>query len=140
MLTRLTNTPAPRPEAAPILPPTFTPEVRWQALIEAVKLRARRQSLEMARSIGNPKPADPAKSHYHPENERHLFESRSARSLRLAENVSEFIAIAPTSLNSATTRAADNETITAPLSPRQTDTPAHTHGENSSVRRLTQLQ
>jgi hypothetical protein len=57
MLTRKTYKHAPRPEAVPILPPTFTPEVRWQALIEAVKLRARRQSLEMARSIENPKPA-----------------------------------------------------------------------------------
>jgi hypothetical protein len=35
-----------RAKAAPILPPTFTPEVRWQALIEAVKLRAQRQTLE----------------------------------------------------------------------------------------------
>jgi hypothetical protein len=51
MLSEKTYTPAPRPEAAPILPPTFTPEVRWQALIEAVKLRARPQTLEMARSI-----------------------------------------------------------------------------------------
>jgi hypothetical protein len=46
MLTRKTYTPAPRPEAAPILPPTFPPEVRWLALIIGVRLRAQRQSLE----------------------------------------------------------------------------------------------
>jgi hypothetical protein len=51
MLNGITYTPDPRPEAAPILPPTFTPEVRWQALIEAVKLRAQRQSLEHGCSI-----------------------------------------------------------------------------------------
>ncbi len=56
------------PEAAPILPPTFTPEVRWQALIEAVKLRAQRQSLEHGCYTEKAERADPVKSHYHGEN------------------------------------------------------------------------
>ena len=113
MLSGQTYTYTPPGEAAAATMPGVPPELRGQVLHEMARLS------EMARSIENPKPAGPAKSHYQRENERKLLEVGSARSLRLAGNEREFIAIAPTSLNPATTRAADNETITAPSSRRK---------------------
>lgn len=117
MLTQKTYTPAPSPEAVPILPQAFTPEVvRWLALVMAVRLRVARQSLEHGRSIEKASGGRAAPVSISGENERNLFNPRSARSLRLAENGREFVAISPTTLNPATTRAADIETITTPLS------------------------
>jgi hypothetical protein len=46
MLNGITYTPALEAEAAPILPPTFPPQVRWLALVMGVRLRAQRQTLE----------------------------------------------------------------------------------------------
>jgi hypothetical protein len=77
----------------PILPPTFPPQVRWLALVMAVRLRMARQSLEHGRSIENAEGSDPVNSHSHGEIERKLLEVRSAKSLRLARFGREKLAI-----------------------------------------------
>jgi hypothetical protein len=107
--------------------------VRWQALIEAVKLRAWRQSLEHGCSIEKASGGRASSVSIRAENERKLLEARRPRSLRLAENVSEFIAIRRTSLDSARLVGSDIETITAPLSEAKSPHSAHKTGEKPAV-------
>jgi len=126
MLTRLTYRPALEAAAAPILPGVAA-HLRAQVARQWARLS------EMARSIENPRPAGPAKSHYHRDNERKLLEVRSARSLRLAGNVSEFIAIRKTLPHSARLGGGDIETIIGPLSEGKPDNPEHKTGPKSAA-------
>jgi hypothetical protein len=126
MLTRKTYTPALEAEAAPILP-GVAPHLRAQVARQWARL------LEIARSSGKPRPADPAKSHYHRDNERKLLEVRSARSLRLAGNGREFNAIPKTLLDSARLGGREIETTTGPLSEGKPDNPEHKTGPKSAA-------
>ncbi len=121
MLTRKTYTPALEAEAAPILP-GLAPHLRAQVLREQARLS------EMARSIEKTRPAGLAHSQIEGGQVRNLFESRSARSLRLAGNEREFIAIGRTTLDSARLGGREIETTTGPLSEEKPDNPEHKTG------------
>jgi hypothetical protein len=93
MLTRKTYTPALEAEAAPILPGVAA-HLRAQVAREQARLWSMVRSSEKAEGAG------PA--HYQIEGGqvRNLFESRSARSLRLARNERNFTSICPSKVKS----------------------------------------
>jgi hypothetical protein len=124
-----------RTEAAPILPPTFTPEVRWLAMIEAVKLRARRQSLEHGCSIEKASGGRASSVSIRAENERKLLEARRPRSLRLAENVSEFIALLKIQLYSAPSGRLILRQSPPRYQRQKSDIGADSHGKKSAATR-----
>jgi hypothetical protein len=110
---------------------TMLPGVAAHLRAQVAREQARLWS--MARSSEKAEGAGPA--HYQIEGwqVRHLFESRSARSLRLAGNVSEFIAIRRTTLDSAHLGGGDIETIIGPLSEGKPDNPEHKTGPKSAA-------
>ena len=93
MLTRKTYTPALEAEAAPILPGVAA-HLRAQVARQWARLWSMARSSEKAEGAG------PA--HYQIEGGqvRNLFESRSARSLRLARNERNFTSICPSKVKS----------------------------------------
>jgi hypothetical protein len=76
MLIGLTNTNTAPAEAAIL--PGASARLRVQVALELARL------LEMARSIENPRPAGPVKSHYHPDKQGFFLKSRSAEAQRPA--------------------------------------------------------
>ncbi len=110
---------------------TILPGVAAHLRAQVAREQARLWS--MARSIENPRPAGLAHSQIEGGQVRNLFESRSARSLRLAGNGREFIAIPKTLLDSARLGGREIETTTGPLSEGKPDNPEHKTGPKSAA-------